>query len=88
MREDPTTVDMLLRNTDEALNLNIVDKDGYSALGLALREEQFRIAYMILDQQKLPLDISNGGGSHSTLLHIAVAKLDVKGVVKLIMRGS
>jgi ankyrin repeat protein len=32
------------------------------------------------------LDLSIGGGTHSTVLHLAVAKLDVKAVVKMILR--
>lgn len=87
MRDDATTVDLLLANTEESLNLDILDKDGFSALGLAMREELFPIAYKILDQNNLPLDVSIGGGKHSTLLHIAIAKLDVKSVIKLLMRG-
>ena len=53
MRGDLTTVDMLINNTDsdDRLDLNILDKDQYSALGMSMREEKMRIAYKILDQK-------------------------------------
>jgi hypothetical protein len=53
MRGDLTTVDMLINNSDsdDPIDLNILDKDQYSALGMSMREEKFRIAYKILDQK-------------------------------------
>ncbi len=49
MKGDSTTVELLFNNEEEYLNLNLVDKDGYSALGISLRDEKFKIACMILD---------------------------------------
>lgn len=39
MKGDSTAVEMLLSNSEELPDLNLIDKEGYSALGLALREE-------------------------------------------------
>lgn len=72
----------------ERVDLNTLDREKYSALGLALREDQFRIAYMLLDQQTHQLDVSSGGGETCSLMHLAVAKLDVKSVIKLLMRKA
>jgi ankyrin repeat protein len=47
-----------------------------------------RIAYKILDQKQHNLNVEKGGGCIYTFLHIAVAKLDVKAVVKLIVREA
>jgi ankyrin repeat protein len=90
MRGDLTTVDMLINNSDsdDPIDLNILDKDQYSALGMSMREEKMRIAYKILDQKYHLLNLDIGGGSHSTLMHLAVAKLDVKAVVKLLLRNA
>jgi hypothetical protein len=53
MRGDLTTVDMLINNldSDDPIDLNILDKDQYSALGMSMREEKMRITYKILDQK-------------------------------------
>lgn len=53
MRGDLTTVDMLINNTenDDPIDLNILDRDQYSAIGMSLREEKMRIAYKLLDQK-------------------------------------
>lgn len=34
------------------------------------------------------VDVGSGGGESCSLMHLAVAKLDVKSVIKLIMRKS
>ena len=34
------------------------------------------------------MDVTIGGGQHSSLMHMAVAKIDVKTVIKLIMRKA
>ena len=88
MKGDCTTVELLLNNEEEYLNVNLIDKDGYSALGIALRDEKYKMAYMILDQIKYPIDVNTGGGQFSSLMHLAVSKLDVKSVIKLLMRGA
>jgi Ankyrin repeats (3 copies) len=53
---DKTIVELLLdsklRPGDQTLDLNIVDEDGYSPLGLALRDENHDIAARILDQTR------------------------------------
>ncbi|TNV86312.1 hypothetical protein FGO68_gene14153 [Halteria grandinella] len=88
LKNDHTTVQLLLECDLEKVNLNILDSEKYSALGIALREEQFRIAYMLMDQQTHVVDVGSGGGESCSLMHLAVAKLDVKSVIKLIMRKS
>ena len=65
-----------------------MDNDLYSPLGLALREDKQRIAHKILDQKRHFVDVTVGGGQHSSLMQIAVAKIDVKTVVKLILREA
>jgi ankyrin repeat protein len=87
---DKTIVELLLdsklRASDQTLDLNIVDEDGYSPLGLALRDENHDLAARLLDQTRHRLYVETGSGKYASLLHLAVTKLDVKSVVKLIMR--
>lgn len=61
--------------------LNLVDKDGQTPLTLALLEEKFRIADMIID---LGGDLLLGGGIFGSSLHLAVSKLKSKLVEKLL----
>ena len=61
-----------------------MDKDKFSPLGVALREENFKAAYKLL---KCPrLDTRQGAGLFCSMLHQAIAKLEVFVVEKLIER--
>lgn len=51
-------------------NPNILDKDRFSALGLAVRENNDEIAMLLLNSGKVELNI--GAGNLGTPLHIAV----------------
>jgi len=56
-------------------------------LAIAIKEENQDIAAKLLDQTRHKLNANTtGAGKHASLLHLAVSKLDVKSVVKLIMR--
>lgn len=68
MAGDVTTVDLLLLASEQSdqtatqLDINVMDNDLYSPLGLALREEKQRIAHKLLDQNRYTLDVTTGGG--------------------------
>ena len=68
MAGDVTTVDLLLQVSEQGdstaanLDLNVLDNDFYTPLGLALREEKQRISHKLLDQNRFTLDVSTGGG--------------------------
>jgi ankyrin repeat protein len=49
MKGDFATVDLLLSSNSDELDINSLDNDLYSPLGLALREDKIRIAYKLLD---------------------------------------
>lgn len=66
--------------------INETDRDAFSPLGLALREERFKIALRLL--QEPTVDVRFGGGPFCSLMHIAVAKLDVKTVEILLQKGA
>lgn len=72
LRGDTSIIDLLI---DEGADPNVLDKDKFSALGLALREEQFKCAYKLLRHPML--DVHTGAGLFCSLLHLAVAKLEV-----------
>jgi len=70
LRGESTIVKLLV---EEGADPNILDKDKFSPLGLALREENYKAAYKLL---KHPLqDVSIGAGMFCSLVHLAVAKL-------------
>jgi ankyrin repeat protein len=75
MRGDTSTVDIILKSIHPAdLDLNTLDNESYTALGLAFREDQQKIVHMILGQTTHELNVSIGGGQFSSLMHLAVAK--------------
>ena len=83
MKGDSSIVDLLL---ELKIEINELDKDQYSPLGTALREEKFKIARKILMHEDV--EVKNGGGPFSSLMHLAVAKLEVICVEKLIEKGA
>lgn len=90
---DKTIVDLLLESRlscgESTLNLNLLDEDNMTPLAIAIKEENQDIASRLLDQKGHKLNVNTqGAGKHASLLHLAVSKLDVKSVVKLIMREA
>lgn len=61
--------------------LNLLDKDSQSPLTLSILEEKFRSVELLID---LGSDCLIGGGIFGSSLHLAVSKLNVKIVGKLI----
>lgn len=63
MKKDKTIVNLLLKGGAEP---NLLDKDNFSPLGIALREESFKIAGILLNH---PLcDVSKGAGMFCSIL--------------------
>jgi hypothetical protein len=62
----------MLINNDA--NPNLLDKDKYSPLGIALREDNFKAAYKLLKEEKT--SVNEGAGLFCGILHLAVGKLD------------
>ena len=46
LKGDNSIVDLLIRNN---ININIIDREGFNALGLALKEEKTSVAYKLLN---------------------------------------
>jgi hypothetical protein len=63
------------------IDINVPDKDNFSALGIAIREDKFKIAHILLSS---PHIIVNKGGGYTTLLHLGIGKLKYKLVDELI----
>ena len=83
MRGDSALVSLLLY-TD--ISVNELDNNNYSALGIALREEKFKIAYKLLQHPDINIQI--GGGIFGHLINLAVVKLDVQTVERLIGKNA
>lgn len=59
---------------DNGANPNILDKDKFSPLGLAIREENFKASYKLLKDDRI--NVKDGAGLFSGILHLAVGKLE------------
>lgn len=64
---------------------NILDKDNCTPLCLAIREENFDAAVVLIDTN---VDVNLGGGIFGSPMHLAVVKLEVWIVKRLIMSGA
>lgn len=58
---------------DAGIEINSVDKDGFTAFGLALHFDKMNAAKLLLSQDP---DISTGAGIFGSPLHIAVSKIE------------
>lgn len=67
-------------------NPNILDKDNCTPLCLAIREDRFDSAVILINSPGV--DVNLGGGIFGSPMHIAVVKLEVWIVKKLLMRGA
>ena len=67
-------------------NPNILDKDKFTALGLAVRENHDRIALLLLEAEKADLNI--GAGNLGSPLHIAVVNHKIEIVMKMVEMGA
>ena len=66
-------------------NANILDKDNCTPLSLAIREENFEAAQILLDSGKV--DVNLGGGIYGSPLHLAVVRLEIWLIKALIGKG-
>jgi ankyrin repeat protein len=64
---------------------NILDKDNCTPLCLAIREENFDAAVVLINSN---VDVNIGGGIFGSPMHLAVVKLEVWIVKKLIQKGA
>ena len=67
-------------------NANILDKDNCTPLSLAIREENFEAAQILLDSGKV--DVNLGGGIYGSPLHLAVVRLEIWLIKALIGKGA
>lgn len=64
---------------------NLLDKDNCTPLCLAIREENFEAAVILINAK---VDVNLGGGIFGSPMHLAVVKLEVWIVKKLIMNNA
>lgn len=64
---------------------NILDKDNCTPLCLAIREENFDAAVILINSG---VDVNLGGGIFGSPMHLAVVKLEVWIVKKLLMKNA
>lgn len=65
---------------------NILDKDNCTPLCLAIREEKFEVAKILIQSENV--DVNLGGGIFGSPLHLAVVRLEIWLIKELIMRGA
>jgi hypothetical protein len=68
----------------EDINPNLLEKDQWTPLGLALRDEREEVAKILLEKDKV--DVNAGFGSFGAPIHIAVSKNKINIIEKLIKR--
>lgn len=67
-------------------NGNILDKDNCTPLSLAIREENFEAASILIESGKV--DVNLGGGIYGSPLHLAVVRLEIWLIKALIDKGA
>jgi ankyrin repeat protein len=67
-------------------NPNTLDKDNCTPLCLSIREDKFDTAVILINSSGV--DVNLGGGIFGSPMHLAVVKLEVWIVKKLLMRGA
>ena len=72
-------VELVLQITND---INAVDNNDFSALGLALKQDMFKIAFRLLQEENI--DCERGAGNLSSCLFLAISKLDIMCVEKMI----
>lgn len=80
---DRTIVDYMVQITED---VNALDRELYSPLGLALKLEKFKIAFRLL--QEPHVDVEAGAGNYASCLFLAIAKTDVISVEKILQKGG
>ena len=70
---------------DAGIEINSVDKDAFSAFGLALHFDKMNAAKLLLSQEP---DINTGAGAFGSPLHIAVCKIETWLVRDLLRKGA
>ncbi|CAI2380891.1 unnamed protein product [Moneuplotes crassus] len=69
----------------ENIDPNKLEKDQCTPLGLALRDDHEEIANILIEKEKV--DVNLGGGSFGAPIHIAVSRNKVKTLLKLVKRN-
>lgn len=69
----------------DSINPNQLEKDQCTPLGLALRDDHEEIAHVLIEKEKV--DVNLGGGSFGAPIHIAVSKNKYQTIHKLILRN-
>jgi ankyrin repeat protein len=69
----------------ESVNPNQLEKDQCTPLGLALRDDHEKIAHILIEKEKI--DVNLGGGSFGAPIHIAVSKNKEETIRKLVKRN-
>ena len=64
---------------------DLVDKDDFTALCLAIRREHYEIAQTLIEAGA---DVNLGGGIFGSPLHLAIARLKIHLVQSLVSRGA
>jgi ankyrin repeat protein len=67
-------------------NPNTLDKDSCTPLCLAIREDRFDAAALLINSPGV--DVNKGGGIYGSPMHLAVVKLEVWLIKKLLMKGA
>ena len=67
-------------------NPNILDKDNCTPLCLAIRDEKFEAAQILINAEGV--DVNLGGGIYGSPLHLAVVKLEIWLIKILIKKGA
>lgn len=67
-------------------NPNILDKDSCTPLCLAIREENFEVAKILIETEGV--DVNLGGGIYGSPLHLAVVRLEIWLIQALIRRNA
>ena len=65
---------------------NILDKDNCTPLCLAIREEKFTAAQILIESEEV--NVNMGGGIYGSCLHLAVVKLEIWLIKSLIKKGA
>lgn len=63
-----------------------MDKDNCTPLCLAIRDEKFAAAQILIDSEEV--DVNMGGGIYGSPLHLAVVKLEIWLIKALIKKGA
>ena len=70
LKNDKTILNYLLQNETDYDCLNDLDTDHYSPLGLALKEDKFKLVHRLLQEINIKIDIRCGQFNSALMLAI------------------